>query len=40
MQPLKQEDLVDQLLRNYDKLDEEMKAELPLKRIWTMALTD
>lgn len=35
-----QEDLVDQLLRNYDNLDEELKAELPMKRIWTMALAE
>ena len=25
------------LLANYDRLDEDIKAELPLKRIWTVA---
>ena len=35
-----QEDLVDQLLLNYDNLDEELKAELPMKRIWTLAIPD
>ena len=30
-------DLIEQLLNNYDKLDEDIKAELPLKRIWTIA---
>lgn len=33
-------DLIDQLLSNYDKLDEDIKAELPLKRIWTLATPD
>lgn len=32
-----QQDLLEQLFQNYDKLDEEIKAELPLKRIWTVA---
>lgn len=35
-----QEDLVDQLLQNYDRLDEELRAELPMKRIWTLAIPD
>jgi restriction system protein len=30
------DDLVDALLENYDKLPEELKTELPLKRIWTL----
>lgn len=30
-------DLVEQLLENYDKLDPDIRAELPLKRIWTIA---
>lgn len=30
-------DLIEQLLTNYDKLDDDIKAELPLKRIWTIA---
>jgi restriction system protein len=25
------------LFENYDRLDEDLKAELPLKRIWTVA---
>ncbi len=32
--------LIQQLLSHYDKLDEEIRAELPLKRIWTVALDD
>lgn len=32
-----QDDLVRELLNNYDKLGEEIRAELPLKRIWTVA---
>lgn len=32
-----QNDLIDQLLDNYDKLDQDIRAELPLKRIWTIA---
>lgn len=35
-----QNDLLEQLFLNYEKLDEEIKAELPLKRIWTVARTD
>ena len=33
-------DLIEQLLDNYDKLDQDIKAELPLKRIWTLATPD
>jgi restriction system protein len=32
-----QNDLIEQLLDNYDKLDQDIRAELPLKRIWTIA---
>jgi len=32
-----QADLVSQILEHYDRLDEEIRAELPLKRIWTVA---
>jgi restriction system protein len=32
-----QDDLIDQLLGQYDKLSEELRAELPLKRVWTVA---
>ena len=30
-------DLIDQILMHYDKLDEDVRAEIPLKRIWTIA---
>jgi restriction system protein len=32
-----QKELLEQLFAHYDHLDEELKAELPLKRIWTVA---
>jgi len=32
--------LIDQILANYDKLDEDLRADLPLKRIWTVAQSD
>ena len=32
-----QNDLIDHFLSNYDKFDEDLRAELPLKRIWTAA---
>lgn len=32
-----QDDLIDQLLEHYGSLDEDLRAELPLKRIWTVA---
>lgn len=32
-----QDDLIDQVLANYDKLDEEIRTDLPLKRIWVVA---
>ena len=32
-----QGDLIDQLLSHYDKLDEEIRMELPLKRIWIVS---
>ena len=35
-----QNDLIDHLLINYDKLDEDLRAELPLKRIWAVASQD
>jgi restriction system protein len=31
-----QGDLVDAILQNYEKLDDAIKAELPLKRVWVM----
>ena len=30
------EDVMDAVFRNYDKLDEELQAELPLKQVWTL----
>ena len=30
------EDLVEAVLRNYDKLDQEIQAELPFKQVWTL----
>ena len=35
-----QQALIDQILENYDKLDEGLRAELPLKRIWTVAQSE
>lgn len=35
-----QKELVEALFSNYDALDDDLKAELPLKRIWTLASTD
>jgi len=35
-----QDDLIDQLLAHYDKLSEELRAELPLKRVWTVATSE
>ena len=32
-----QKDLIEQLLKHYDKLDADIRAELPLKQIWTVA---
>lgn len=32
-----QNDLIDQLFSVYDKLDEDLRAEIPLKRIWAVA---
>lgn len=33
-----QDDLIDQLLEHYDKLDAGIRAELPLKRMWAVAV--
>jgi restriction system protein len=32
-----QNNLIDHFLTNYDRLDEDLRAEIPLKRIWTVA---
>ncbi|MCP4584186.1 MAG: hypothetical protein GY839_21445 [candidate division Zixibacteria bacterium] len=34
------DDLIDQIIAHYDKLDDEIRADLPLKRIWTVALDE
>jgi len=33
-------ELLEALFENYDRLDDEIKAELPLKRIWTVAIQE
>jgi len=33
-------DLIDELLAVYDKLDADVRAQLPLKRVWTLAVAD
>jgi predicted Mrr-cat superfamily restriction endonuclease len=33
-----QDDLIEQLLEHYDKLDASIRAELPLKRLWVVAI--
>lgn len=35
-----QTELLDALYEVYDKLDPDLCAELPLKRIWTVAVSD
>ncbi len=35
-----QKELLEQLFASYDKLDEDLRAELPLKRVWTVAAQD
>jgi restriction system protein len=35
-----QQKLIEQLMEHYDKLDEDFKAELPLKRIWALAVPE
>lgn len=35
-----QKTLLDQLFQHYDQLDEEVRAEIPLKRIWTVVPDD
>jgi len=34
------DNLIEELLENYEKLDDSIRAELPLKRIWTIAQTE
>ena len=35
-----QSDLIEQLLANYDKLEQSIQSEIPLKRIWLVANQD
>ena len=35
-----QGDVVDAILQHYERLDDEIKAELPLKRIWVLVDDD
>ena len=35
-----QNDLIEQILTNYEKLDQDIRAEIPLKRIWTITGAD
>ncbi len=35
-----QDALINQVLEHYERLDEDLRAELPLKRIWTVASQD
>ena len=35
-----QNDLIDNFLPHYDELDDEIRAEIPLKRIWTLSVGD
>lgn len=34
------DDLIDQLIEHFDKLDDDLRAALPIKRIWTVATND
>lgn len=35
-----QDELIDQVLEHYDKLDDDLRTDLPFKRIWTIAETE
>ena len=35
-----QDNLIDKLLDHYDDLDQELQAELPLKKIWTISKSE
>ncbi|MGX5653116.1 hypothetical protein ACWKW4_22935 [Hydrogenophaga borbori] len=35
-----QKELLEQLFEQYDRLDEDLRAELPLKRVWMVASQD
>lgn len=33
-------EIIEQLLKHYDKLDEDIRAEIPLKRMWSLAIEE
>ena len=35
-----QKEIIQEFIKNYDKLDEDIKAEIPLKRVWTLSITE
>lgn len=35
-----QKEIINEFLKNYDNLDEEIKAEIPLKRIWALSIAE
>lgn len=35
-----QKEIISEFLINYDKLDDEIKAEIPLKRVWALSITE
>lgn len=35
-----EKEIISEFLTNYDRLDDEIKAEIPLKRIWALSVTD
>jgi len=35
-----QNKIIDELLKNYDSLDDDLEAEIPLKRMWSLAVSD
>lgn len=35
-----QKEIIQELLLNYEKLDDEIKAEIPLKKIWTLSIPE
>lgn len=35
-----QKEIINEFLKNYDQLDEEIKAEIPLKRVWALSISE
>lgn len=35
-----QNEIIKEILKNYDKLDDDIKADIPLKKIWTLSISD